>query len=284
MEQYEFSVGLKDAEQHPTNEDSEDGNEVSRAKWEAERPERDAQQPIWLAKYAAEYATRFAAEYAAQIAAGKDDYHAKHAASDVADEVAKEAADKVAPLAGIAQQWTARSTAYQAAVTVADGETEAADAAAEVTRPAARTPEEVDADAAEDAALAKKYADLEVEDAKDAGAEDADESDAEPDKPRRWYKVGDDSRSLGIGSKNDLRAQGKQRHDEPYVAPAETTAEETIQLRSAACKALRKYLISPDPELFEDFDTDWINETLTELLREMFPDRKITITVSDEAK
>ncbi len=37
--------------------------------------------------------------------------------------------------------------------------------------------------------------------------------------PKRWYCVGDDSRSLGIGSKDDLRAQGKRMHDTPPPPP-----------------------------------------------------------------
>lgn len=52
----------------------------------------------------------------------------------------------------------------------------------------------------------------------DAGrvVEEADpEPAADTHKAKTWYKVGSDSRTLGIGTKNDLRAQGKQRHDEP---------------------------------------------------------------------
>jgi len=44
-----------------------------------------------------------------------------------------------------------------------------------------------------------------------------------------FYKVGSDSRTLGIGTKNDLRAQGKHRHDTPYAAPASVKDYVTIE-------------------------------------------------------
>jgi hypothetical protein len=46
-------------------------------------------------------------------------------------------------------------------------------------------------------------------------------------KAKSWHTVGDDSRSLGIGSKNDLRAQGKRQHAEP---PQEESEGEPVKL------------------------------------------------------
>lgn len=63
-------------------------------------------------------------------------------------------------------------------------------------------------------------------------------------KPKRWYKVGDDSKSLGIGSKNDLRAQGKRRHDLPATTKIDT-AKRALQVASDEHDAEQSELTEP---------------------------------------
>jgi hypothetical protein len=57
---------------------------------------------------------------------------------------------------------------------------------------------------------------------------------------RPYYQVGSDSRSLGIGTANDLRSQGKHRHDPPgsgsvtYEPPTNLTSEDVQQSQPRA--------------------------------------------------
>ena len=55
------------------------------------------------------------------------------------------------------------------------------------------------------------------------------EPESDTRKAKRWYKVGDESRSLGIGSKNDLRAQGERKHDESHNPKPQPESESLSQ-------------------------------------------------------
>jgi hypothetical protein len=109
-------------------------------------------------------------------------------------------------------------------------------------------------------------------------SEPADNPEPNTRKAKRWYKVGDDSRSLGIGSKNDLRAQGKRSHDEPL------SAEELAAITKCA-QPVR--LDSKDPyayfEQFKDEPQTMASE-LAAMLLEFHLDEQQTTSLLDLLK
>jgi hypothetical protein len=108
--------------------------------------------------------------------------------------------------------------------------------------------------------------------------EPADKPEPNTSKAKRWYKVGDDSRSLGIGSKNDLRAQGKRMHDEPL------SAEELAAITRCAQPAR---LDSKDPyAYFEQFgdEPQTMASELAAMLLEFRMDEQQTSALLDLLK
>jgi hypothetical protein len=104
-------------------------------------------------------------------------------------------------------------------------------------------------------------------------------------KAKRWFKVGADSRTLGIGTKNDLRAQGKQQHDEP--PPSDEIGESAEQGTEQRKAQPTIKLDSKDPyayfEQFKDEPQTMASE-LAAMLLEFRLDEQQTTTVLDLLK